>query len=272
MLFKATINQIKKNWNVYVAEGICLALFMISASLFTMLLEHPRSIVHLLIRNDFIRLCLMGLTMGTTASLIIYSGIGKLSGAHMNPAVSLAFLRLGKASRTDVLCYIVAQLFGAVVAIQLIAFVFGDAFRLAPVHYIVTVPAKYGEWQAFSIEAGMSFIMMLVVLVSANHRSLSKFTGIFAGILVAVFLVLSAPISGFSMNPARTLGSAIPSMSFPSIWIYVSAPLIGMLTAAEVYYKSNMKTRCAKLYHVEGHTCIFNCDYCNHKANKTVNR
>ncbi len=190
----------------------------------------------------------------------------------MNPAVSLAFFRLGKASITDALFYIVAQLFGAVIAIQSIALVFGDAFRSAPIHYITTTPAKYAEWLAFSIEVVMSFAMMLVVLMSSNHKRFSKFTGVFAGILVALFLVLSAPISGFSLNPARTLGSAIPAKDFLSIWIYITAPLIGMLTAAEIYDKSNMKTRCAKLYHVFGHTCIFNCDYCDHKGNETVNR
>lgn len=272
MTIEATIKQIQKNWGVYVAEGICLALFMLSASLFTLLLEHPRSSLHLAIRNDFARLCLMGMAMGITASLIIYSRPGKLSGAHMNPAVSLTFLRLGKASTTDVLFYIAAQLIGAVIAIQSVAFVFGDAFRLPPIHYIITMPAKYGEWRAFMVEVAMSFTMMFVVLVASNHKRLSKFTGVFAGILVTLFLVLSAPISGFSMNPARTFASAIPAMEFPSIWIYTTAPLIGMLAAAEIYNKFNMKTRCAKLHHVKGHRCIFNCDYCDHKTSEIVNK
>jgi aquaporin Z len=110
----------------------------------------------------------------------------------------------------------------------------------------------------------MSFGMMIMVLFTSNHPKLARYTGLIAGVMVTCYLILSAPISGFSINPARTIASALPAMRFDAFWIYMTAPFIGMSTAAELYLLLGRKAMCAKFHHSELYTCIFNCGYCKH--------
>ena len=261
------MNALRTHWKVYSMEAVCLGLFMISASLFGTLLEYPNSIVHQSIPNDFIRLCLMGLAMGVTATSIIYSPMGKLSGAHMNPAVTFTFVRLGKVKLTDAFYYSLFQCLGGIAAVTIMSFIIGNAFKDPHVNYIVTVPGKYGEVYAFIIEVFIAFCMMTMVLTTSNHPALSKYTGIISGFLVMSYVILSGPISGFSMNPARTIASAVPAMQYTSFWIYMVAPFLGMLSAAELFKRSKGKVICAKFHHSKSYLCIFNCGYCEHKLN-----
>jgi aquaporin Z len=258
------ITSFKQNWKVYSMEAICLGLFMVSASVFGTLLEYPLSGVHQFVSNDFSRLCLMGLAMGITATLINYSPMGKLSGAHMNPAVTLTFYRLGKVQRNDAIFYIVFQCIGGIAAVYVMTFLLGDAFKDSHVNYVVTAPGKMGVTSAFITEIIIAFGMMTMVLTTSNHPTLSKYTGKLAGFFVMSYVILSGPISGFSMNPARTLASAVPAMQFPSFWIYMTAPFIGMLAAAEVFVWRKRKVMCAKMVHAHSYLCIFNCGYCEH--------
>ncbi|MFZ6013010.1 MAG: MIP/aquaporin family protein [Bacteroidota bacterium] len=258
-------NAPKQHWKVYTMEGLCLGLFMVSASLFSMVLELPNSPVHEAIPNGFVRLIFMGVAMGLTAILIIYSPMGKLSGAHMNPAISLVFLRLGKVKRTDAIFYILAQIIGGTVAVVITSVIFGAAFQDPPINFVITAPGRPGPLVAFAVETMMSFGMMTTVLTMSNHPTLAKYTGVIAGLLVAMFVTLSAPISGFSINPARTLASAIPAMQYPSLWIYLTAPFLGMFAAAEVFTYFNGKAICAKMHHSDSYLCIFNCGYCKHE-------
>lgn len=247
-------------------EAVCLGLFMISASLFGTILEYPNSIVRQSISNDFIRLCLMGLAMGITATLINYSPMGKLSGAHMNPAVTFTFVRLKKMKLHDAFYYSIFQCIGGVVAVALMSFLLGSAFKDPHVNYVVTTPGRFGSASAFIIEIFIAFGMMTMVLTTSNHPTLSKYTGAIAGFFVMGYVILSGPVSGFSMNPARTLASALPAMYYTSLWIYMVAPFIGMLTAAEVFRKSKGKAICAKMHHSHSYLCIFNCGYCEHQT------
>jgi len=206
----------------------------------------------------------MGIAMGVTALLINYSPMGKVSGAHMNPAVSFAFFRLGKMKMNDAIYYSVFQVLGGVVSVWLMAQILGDAFRSKPVSYVMTVPGSFGVAVAFVTEALIAFLMMTMVLITSNHPTLSKYTGAIAGFFVTCYVIITAPISGFSMNPARTLASDVPAMQYPSVWVYLTAPFIGMLGAAEVFVRRRGKAICAKMYHSKSYLCIFNCGYCEH--------
>jgi aquaporin Z len=103
----------------------------------------------------------------------------------------------------------------------------------------------------------------MMVLVSTNAPRLARFTGVLAGVLVALYISFEAPLSGMSMNPARTLGSALPGGIYTGLWIYFTAPLLGMLLAAQLYPKlgSGRRVLCAKLHHDNPMRCIFRCDY-----------
>jgi len=179
----------------------------------------------------------MGIAAGITAIAIIYSPIGKRSGAHFNPAVTLAFFRLGKLTPWDTLFYVLAQFMGGAIGISVIATLIGEPFTNLPVNYIVTVPGIWGWFGAMVTEALLAFGLMSIVLVVSNHPTLHQRTGIFAGILVALFVTFAAPISGMSINPARTFASAFSARIWTAFWIYYFVPPIAMLAAAEVYQR-----------------------------------
>jgi aquaporin Z len=205
----------------------------------------------------------MGLAMGATAVGIIYSPWGRRSGAHINPAVTLTFLRLGKVEPVDALFYTVAHFGGAVAGVVISASLLGSAVADPAVNYVVTVPGPRGAGVAFAAEALISFLMMMVILTVSNSARLSRFTGLSAGLLVATYITLEAPLSGMSMNPARTLGSALPGNLWTALWVYFTAPPLGMLLAAELHVRLRgvQPVLCAKLQHEGTLHCIFRCGY-----------
>ena len=250
---------LKRHWPEYLMEAACLGLFMISAFAFGTILEHPASPVHQAIPNPLLRRFLMGLAMGSTAIGIIYSPWGKQSGGHINPSTTITFFRLGKVAPWDALFYVVFQFVGGLTGALLASVVLSAWVSHPSVHYLVTTPGKTGTGFAFVAEIGITFILMTVILNVSNNMRLHKFTGLCAGALVATYITLEAPISGMSMNPARTFASAVPAHHWAALWVYFTAPLVGMLAAAEVYVrmKGTESVVCAKLHH-ENHTrCIF---------------
>jgi len=145
----------------------------------------------------------------------------------------------------------------------LVALILGHPFANPPVTYVTTLPGSGGPAIAFLAEVAISFVLMFAVLVTTNIESLARHTGLFAGALVAIYIIAEAPISGMSMNPARTFGSALPAQLWESLWIYFTAPLLGMLLASEVYLRVRGAHRvfCAKLHHHNDKRCIFRCGY-----------
>lgn len=264
------VESLRKNWKVYSMEAVCLGIFMISASFFATILEYPNSIIHQAMPNGFIRLCLMGLAMGVTALCINYSPMGKLSGAHMNPALTFTFLTLGKIKRNDAIYYSIFQCIGGVAAVALMALLIGNPFHDSHVNYVTTVPGKFGEMGAFMIEVIIAFIMLTMVLTTSNNPRLKNYTGAIAGFFVMSFVILSGPISGFSMNPARTIASAVPSGMYSSFWIYMTAPFIGFGLAAFIYKSLHGNVICAKMHHSDHYLCIFNCGYCQHQPESSM--
>ncbi len=243
-------------------EAVCLGLFMISASFFGTALEYPQSAIHQAIQNDFLRLVIMGFAMGLTATLIIYSPMGKLSGAQMNPAVTFTFYGLKKMKINDAIFYSLFQCVGGTLAVVLMRIILGESFEDSHVNYVVTAPGKYGSLTAFIVEIIIAFFMMTMILVTSNNPKTSNYTGMIAGLFVMSYVIISGPISGFSMNPARTIASAIPSGQYNSFWIYMTAPFIGMFSAAAIYQYFKGVVHCAKMHHAKFYDCIFNCEYC----------
>jgi aquaporin Z len=256
-------NVVRTHWPEYLMEAGGLGLFMISAVLVTTLLEYPHSPLQDLLPDPTTRRVLIGLAMGGTAIALIYSSWGKRSGAHLNPAVTLTFFRLGKIHGIDAVCYVLAQFVGGTAGLLLGAIVMGMAVEHPAVNYVVTVPGREGTTIAFVAETAISFGLMLVVLIVSNRGALNAWTGVFAGCLVATYISVEAPLSGMSMNPARSFASAFPAHIWTSFWIYLTAPLIGMLLAAECYVRTCGAHRvlCAKLHHHNDKRCIFRCCY-----------
>lgn len=261
---------LRKHWPEYLCEAACLGTFMISAGMFTALLEYPNSLVREALPNDFARLALNGLAMGLTAIAIIYSPWGARSGAHMNPAVTWTFFRLGKVKPWDAVFYPIFQTLGGVTGVLLARWLLGHVFTDTPVNHVVTVPGRAGVSVAFMAEALIACGMMLMVLLMTNTPKLSRFTGLCAGALVFLYITFEAPLSGMSINPARTVASALPSGVWTAAWIYFVAPIGGMLLAVEIYYglRRGAGVACAKWNHDPRQRCIF----CGHPGTKLINR
>jgi aquaporin Z len=172
----------------------------------------------------------------------------------MNPAVTLAFARLGKLPPEDAAGYVIAQFIGGFVGLGAAALILGPALRASEVHFVVTQPGPLGAAVAFAAETGISFVLMAVVLWSSSSPRWSRWTGLFAAGLVATYIAVEAPLSGMSMNPARTLGSALWAGEFRGLWLYFIAPPLGMLLAAELFTRRHRARRalCAKLFHGTG--------------------
>ena len=231
---------------------------MVSAGTFAVLLDSPGSPVHQAIASPELRRVLGGIAMGLTAIAIIYSPWGQRSGAHMNPAVTLTFLHLRKVKTRDALCYIAAQFVGGTVGVLLVWSMLGRAFADAPVQFVATVPGETGVLAALVAEFAISFGMMTMILASSSSPRWQRHTGVFAGLLVAAYISLEAPLSGMSMNPARTFASAAPTGMFGWMWLYVAAPVLGMLSAAFLRQRLFAATPlpCAKLDHASTQRCI----------------
>lgn len=240
-------------------EAAGLGLFMVSAAFVTAAFEYPHSPLHGLIADGFTRRLLIGLAMGLTAVAIIYSPWGKQSGAHLNPSVTLTFYRMGKIGTADACCYILAQFIGGALGLWSAAGAIGTALEYPSVRYVATVPGSAGTAVAFLAEGCISFGLMLVVLAVSNHSRMATWTGVCAGCLVTIYIAVEAPLSGMSMNPARTLASALPAGLFTDLWVYFVAPPLGMHLAAEVYRRFHPATNlaCPKLHHANGRRCIF---------------
>jgi len=261
MAMAGSMGTLARHWPEYLMEAWGLGTFMVSAGLCTVLVIHPASPLATL--DPLLQRVLIGSLMGLTAVGIIYSPWGRQSGAHLNPAVTLTFFRLGKVAGWDAVFYVVAQTLGGLAGVLLVLLALRAAFADPPVAYVATLPGPAGPAVAFVAEALISFGLMLMVLLTTNSPRLMRFTGLFAGCLIALYITIEAPLSGMSMNPARTLASALPGHLFEGLWIYLTAPPFGMLLAVEAYrlIVRTPRVLCAKLNHHTHRRCIFRCGY-----------
>jgi aquaporin Z len=261
------ICSLKEHWPEYLFEAAELGLFMISAAVFTILLWHPSSRALNVIPNAFVRRMLTGMAMGGTAIALVFSPLGKRSGAHFNPAVTLTFWRLGKVKTWDALFYIIAQFIGGIVGVLVVSLFAATALADPAVKYVATLPGPHGMGVAFVAEFVIAFFLMTTVLLVSNTPNLARFTGLFAGALVAAYITFEAPLSGMSMNPARTFGSAFAGHLWTGLWIYFTAPVLAMQLAATIYSRSKRPVYCAKFHHYNRARCIFRCAFSEMEKN-----
>lgn len=169
------------------------------------------------------------ITFGLTVMVLIYA-FGHISGAHFNPAVTISFLILGEVNKKEAFYYIITQFIAAICASSSLFIIFGNVANLG-----ATLPAH--SWQqGVILEFILTFILMMVILASAIHRKSNKtFAGIAIGGTVGLEALFGGPISGASMNPARSLGPALVSGSFEHLWIYLIITTLGAIVATYLY-------------------------------------
>jgi aquaporin Z len=249
------------NLRVYAMDGALLGLFMISACLSVALVEHPNSALRPLIGSPLARRALVGIAMGLTALGLIYSPWGKRSGAFMNPATTLCFMRLGKLEPLTTFGYVVAQFLGGTLGVAVCDWLFHPWVAHPAVNYVVTEPGECGALVAWLAELGIGFAMLTVVTLVNRVPRLAPSSGFFAAALVALFITFEAPLSGMSLNPARSFASALIAGSFRGIWIYLTAPVTGMFLALELqrWLGAQLPRVCGKLNHSETIACLVRC-------------
>lgn len=227
----------RKKWPAYLIEAWALGTFMLVASLVVIVVEHPAFPVRAAVPSSLLRRALIGMVMGLTAIGLIYSRWGKLSGAHLNPAVTLAQWRLNRITTADALAYIGAQFVGGSLAVAGLDYLIPYFMTHPTVNHVITVPGSAGVWVALAFEFGMAFCLLTMVLALSNSRRLAPYTGYFVGGLVALYITVEAPYSGMSINPARTVSSALSAGVWTGWWIYFVGPIAGMSLAGWLYRK-----------------------------------
>lgn len=230
------LESLKKNYLLFLQEALGLFIFMISACFFAGFLEHKDTFIHLHITNSDIRLAIMAIAMGFTALFIFLSPLTATSGAFINPSVTIMRWRLGQLSLENMIWYSFFQTAGGLAAVYIMKFLMGEILTAPPVNYVVTVPSESSNLLSVGFtETLIGFIMITMVLFLSDVKKMKNSVPYLAAILVGVFVYVSAPISGFGMNPARTLASAIPAGIYTDFWIYMLCPTLGMLLSAELY-------------------------------------
>ena len=247
----------------YAAEFFGTAILMLVGLSGLVLILSTHSPLYSPLSDDRVRRLLVGVVFGTTLALIIYSPLGRRSGAHVNPAVTLAFWRLGKMRGADAGLYITAQLGGALVGTAVVALIWRG--WADSVHIGATVPRDATTGSALFalvLEFVMVFLLATLVFNCVNRPNLMPYTGVGVGLLIVVFVFFVAPVSGTSLNPARTIGPAVVGSHYLAVWTYLVGPPLGALAAAFVFSRRHAKVACGKLFHPFGKRCQFiDCQY-----------
>jgi aquaporin Z len=272
----STVDSVRQGWPHLLIEAGGAALLLLAASVYATILHHPSSPIPAVLPSAAAQRTLMGLAMGVTVAAFTYSRLGRRSGAHLNPAVTLTFLRLRRVPPRDAVGYVVAQALGAAAGIALASLLLGGLLAHPEVHYVTTRPGRHGAAVAAIAELAISATLMAVVLVAVGARRLMRYAGLLSASLVALFIAFESPLSGASMNPARSFGSALAAGEWSALWVYLVGPTLGMLIAAEVYRRRAIVAAdgevastagCAKLAH-DDRPCRF-CEYRRQRATRT---
>ena len=247
------------HWPEYAAEllGTAFLVFAgVSAVVFDFGTGSP--LAHVL-PDPSTRRLITGLLFAGSGSLVAISPLGKLSGGHINPAVTLAFWAHGKMHHFDLGGYILGQLLGAIIGSLLVALVWGG--YAASVGYGTTVPgAVYPLWMVFLAEVSLTFLLVSSIFLFVSSHRLMRWTPLMVWILVAVMVWLEAPISGTSLNPARSFGPALVSWFWHYHWLYWVAPPLGALLAVGAFRFLSRGARdvlTGKLFHVPHYRSVF---------------
>ncbi|SNR68363.1 MIP/aquaporin family protein [Desulfurobacterium atlanticum] len=178
----------------------------------------------------------ISLVFGMSVTLLIIA-FGKISGAHMNPAVTISLAVSKNIEKKKVIPYIISQILGAITGALLISFLFSETGKNAKeLAYLGATLPSGSSSQSFILEILLTFILMIVIYMSAVNPKGNKHLAPFAiGFTVAIDALFGGAISGASMNPARSIGPAIISGNINYLWIYITAPIIGSLIAAGIY-------------------------------------
>jgi len=179
-----------------------------------------------------IQLLIVGISVGLVISGLILSPLGKRSGGHMNPAISLAMWRYGVFPAHGVLPYIMSQLLGSLIGVWAAELAWGPVVAIPPVSFAVLQPAPgWGDGELFIAEAASMALIVFVIGLCLTNRRLAKYVPWIVGVLIGAAIAMLGTSTGGSVNPARQFGPAIASGQTRFLWVYLFAPFIGAIIA-----------------------------------------
>lgn len=241
--------EYRVRWRLYFAEFLGTALLLLIGLSIVIIMFGDGSPAIQLIPNHKVRQLITGFLFGSVGGLIAISPIGKVSGAHINPAVTIGFKLMGKLDLRTALGYIISQIAGAIVGCLPLLF-WGKLGK--SVQYAATLPGiGFDTFTVVSGEVLTTCALIVGLSVFIAYRKIRKFTPLMIPFLYAILVPLEADISGTSTNPARTIGPAIISGQWEGWWIYWVGPLIGMLIGIIACSFLAKRIEVAKLYHFE---------------------
>ena len=252
---------LRRHWPEYAIEALFLAAFVVVAGVVSAWIPAaggllPDSMLPLARRG------LAGAAIGLMLMAMVYSPWGRRSGSHLNPAITLAYLRLGKIGRWDALFYLLAQVGAGLAAAALLR---GGVLWPAAASPSLLPPSvgPTALWVGFVTELALSAAAMLLILFTSNHASWLRWTGVLYGVLVMLIVACAEPLSGFGMNLARLLALSPHGATEGWVWIGLLPPLLGAQLAVETYrlLTGRSQVLCAKLAHNTHGRCIFRCQH-----------
>ena len=246
------------NWKEYGCEMIGCT-FNIFVGLSAVVFDFGRGLwMEGWIPDRSLRLLITGLIYSGSGSLFAVSPLGKLSGAHINPSVSLAFWARGKMHLPDLAGYVAGQVLGSIAGALLLVAVWGK--YATSLNDGMTLPgAGYPLWFVFAAELGMTCALVIAIFAFLSSQQLLRWTPLMTWVLVAAMVWLGAPISGTSLNPARSFGPALVRWFWQAQWLYWVAPPLGALLAVGLFqlFAAERTVLTAKLFHNPHYPCIF---------------
>lgn len=257
-------NPMKAHVPEYLAEFFGTAIMMTVGIGAVVLMWSEGSIMRDWIPSDTARRLVTGLMFAGGGTAVVLSPLGQRSGGHLNPAMTLAFWWKGQMSSSDALAYGLAQMLGALLGVYVVAVLGGAAAQ--SVQLGITLPgAGFSPFTAFMAELLITFLLVLLILYCVSNPRVAGATPYLAGALIAFLVLVEAPVSGTSLNPARSFAPALFVLDFRHHWIYWLAPAGGAILAVTLFSRlidTSQRPGCAKLFHTERYRCIFlNCAY-----------
>jgi aquaporin Z len=239
------------HWRIWGAEAAGTALMVLAIVSAAALSLGDGSPVAEALPGQGTRFLVLGTLVAPCIALIAISPLGRLSGAHINPAVTLGFWALGRVSRHDLLGYVAAQLAGGLAG-ALTARLLLPSSATESIGGAVTHPAAVSTAMALGLEAGMTALLLVVVLAFLSSEQLARWTPLALVPLIAAIIWIGSPWTGASLNPARSEGPALASGDLVDLWVYFLGPAVGALAVAALWPRRPLT---AKLFHDPRYPC-----------------
>lgn len=247
--FEAKNERNGRRWPLFASEMVGMSVLLLIGLSLVILMFGAGSPIVQVVPNEGLRRAITGFLFGTTGALIALSPVGKESGAHINPVVTLAFWLMGKLELRVVFGYVVAQFVGAIVGVLPLL---GWGALGRSVAFGATVPGEgYTMGTALMGEAITTFLLITGLCVFLGFRRLRPFTPALFPFLYAAMSYLESPISGTSTSPARSFGPALLSGEWQGWWVYWVGPLVGTLVAVVACSFLAKRISVAKIYHFD---------------------